>query len=278
MSETMNARAPRARIATTCELLVHLARRGARGALALEADGSRSLTITTTPGQAPTGNALYVVFIEARDNGLLTDADGNGLSWTLSAIGRAILRRQRSAGQGAIRAAPAGDPAYIAQQRPGLDPAESPLSWLRRRKDKSGDPLITAIQFQAGERLRADFAFSAMGPRVTANWSATGGSGGSASGLGVEIADNISDAQQRVRRALAAVGPISAGLLVDVCGHLKGLEDIERSRNWPPRSGKIGLQVALSELARHYGMREHGSVSLSSLRHWGVSDFRPSGD
>ena len=277
MSETSIARAPRARITTTCDLLVQLARRGAHGDLVLDANGSRSLAITTAPGQAATVNALYVVFIEARDTGLLTDADGNGLSWTLSAIGRAVLRRQRSAGDGPISVKPAGDPGYIAQ-RPSLDPAESPLSWLRRRKDKSGDPLITAIQFQAGERLRADFAFAAMGPRVTANWSATGGSAGSASGLGVEIADNIADAQQRVRRALAAIGPLSAGLLIDVCGHLKGLEDIERTRNWPPRSGKIGLQVALSELAGHYGMREHGPISLSALRHWGVSDYRPSGE
>ncbi len=53
-----------------------------------------------------------------------------------------------------------------------LNPDESPLAWLRRRKDKDGTALISAPQFDAGERLRADFWFGQMTPRVTMSWSA----------------------------------------------------------------------------------------------------------
>jgi hypothetical protein len=117
-----------------------------------------------------------------------------------------------------------------------------------------------------------------MSPRVTANWSLTGGCSGGGSNRGVDIKDNVAAAQQRVRRAMSAVGPISAGLLIDVCGHLLGLEQIERARGWPPRSGKIALQMALCELARHYGLPGAVPTPPSQsyrVQHWGTPDYRP---
>ena len=58
-------------------------------------------------------------------------------------------------------------------RRPVLvNEAESPLGWLKRRKDRNGRPVISDEQYQAGERLRADYWFAHLSPRVTANWSA----------------------------------------------------------------------------------------------------------
>ena len=50
--------------------------------------------------------------------------------------------------------------------------AESPLSWLRNRKDRNRQPLLTHAQFEAGERLRADYYFAHLSARVTSDWSA----------------------------------------------------------------------------------------------------------
>jgi len=133
-----------------------------------------------------------------------------------------------------------------------IDESESPLVWLACRKGRDGAPLISAVQLQAGERLRATFTRAQMTPRVTASWDTTlsrgrGGGGGN-------VADVVIAARQQMRQAMDAVGPDFAGLLLDVCCFLKGLVDIERERRWPPRSAKVVLQLALDSLARHYGL------------------------
>jgi hypothetical protein len=80
-------------------------------------------------------------------------------------------------------------------------------------------------------------------------------------------------ARQRVRHALDAIGPEFAGLLVDVCCFLKGLEEVERERSWPPRSAKVVLQLGLDRLARHYGF--HGEAhgrGKAAVRTWLADD------
>lgn len=136
-----------------------------------------------------------------------------------------------------------------------VDEAESPLAWLSRRRGRDGRPLIGAHQLQAGERLRADFTRAHLMPRITANWASpisSGRRGGADNGAG-HFTDTMIAARQRVRQSLDAVGPEFAGLLLDVCCFLKGLEEIERERVWPVRSAKVVLQLALDRLARHYG-------------------------
>lgn len=148
-----------------------------------------------------------------------------------------------------------------------VNDAESPLAWLARRKGRDGRPMIEPVQFQAGERLRSDFTFAQLMPRMTVDWASplAGGGRGSAGGPAA-MADAVVAARQRLRHALDAAGPEFAGLLVDVCCFLKGIEDIERERGWPPRSAKVVLQLGLDRLVRHYGLaaeargRDRGAV------------------
>lgn len=206
-------------------------------------------------------------------------------AWRLSAEGRAVLRRALS-GQGlepdggtAARDQAGDRPAA----EPSANPDESPLAWLRRHRGKDGAPFLAEAEFEAGERLRADFWYAGMTPRVTSSWSACGTGGGrrSAPGTGVELRDRAIAAQTRVRRALAAVGPELAGILIDVCCHLHGIEDVERRAAWPQRAGKVVLRVALAALARHYGLvavaPDH-DCEPPRVRFWGTADYRPTID
>lgn len=158
--------------------------------------------------------------------------------------------------------------------------AESPIGWLYRRRDKDGRPLISEAEFNAGERLRADYSLGQLTARVTSNWSASGVSSGrrTAPGAGVELSDAVIAARERVNHALKAVGPELASVLVDVCCHLKGLETAEREAGWPQRSGKVVLTLALTRLARHYGYLTDtggGGSGGPRIRHWGAEDYRP---
>jgi hypothetical protein len=172
-------------------------------------------------------------------------------------------------------------PETTEQHAPERDLSESPLAWLARRKDKDGRPMLSDAEFDAGEKLRADFWFAQMTPRVTANWSLLLSAGSSQRGapdLGPDARDSVIAARERVRRALSAVGPDLAGVLIDVCCHLKGLEASEKASGWPQRSGKLILRIALGQLARHYGMLGAAadvSKGPVRVRHWGASDYRP---
>jgi hypothetical protein len=164
-----------------------------------------------------------------------------------------------------------------------VNEAESPLGWLRSRKDRNGRPLIDEAQYEAGERLRADYWFAHMSPQVTANWSALAPAERSRRGapsIAAALRDEVLAAKERVMRALMAVGPETSGVLVDICCELNGLEDAEKANGWPQRAGKVVLQIALTRLAKHYGLivENRSERQRRGMRHWGEADYRPNID
>jgi hypothetical protein len=155
-----------------------------------------------------------------------------------------------------------------------INAAESPLDWLRRRKDRDGQPLIDLASYEAGERLRRDLTSGGMMPSVTARWEGGIGSSGGALRDPAAATDAVIAARQRVRNAMAEVGQDFADLLLDLCGFLKGLETIERERHWPPRSAKVVVRLALRRLAQHYGLETEarGPARSRGLRTWVAED------
>lgn len=155
----------------------------------------------------------------------------------------------------------AGQPAA-----PVVNHGESPLAWLRSRQGRSGVPMIDEAQFLAGERLRHDITLAGLLPRVTGAWAPRVDGGAD----GLSPSDVRLAAQQRLAAAQRAIGPEFSGLLIDFCGFLKGLEEIETERQWPARSAKVVLRLALSALARHYrlGVQARGPQRSAGLRSW----------
>lgn len=200
----------------------------------------------------------------------------------ITRLGRDALRRhrlQRTAERAAATPQAASPP--LRSATPSINPKESPLGWLASRRDGNGRPLLSQWEVEAGERLRADLERARLTPRITMSWSGIPMSGNRAAGPAgsLEFTDSTIAARTRVTKALNAVGPEFIDILIDVCGHLRGLEDISRSENWPRRAARLILQKALSALARHYGMipaTPLEDVIARRLRHWGTDDYRPS--
>lgn len=218
---------------------------------------------------------------------LLTEAISRGL---VSRAGR-LLTTTPEARSFLRRAMMESDESYLSQHREieqatveiggarqkvsrNLD--ESPFSALSRLKGRGGELFFSVEAIDAGNRLLADFTRGQLQPRVTASWEprlsarAKGGAGGMA-----EIAASAMEARSRFGRAMEAMGPELSGVAADVCCFGKGLELIERERQWPARSAKLMLRTALMTLSRHYAPPP--ANSRRSTHHWGAEDFRPGG-
>lgn len=147
---------------------------------------------------------------------------------------------------------------------------ESPLQWLATRKDAKGRAYLDANEVLAGERFRLDFTFAGLQPVMTAQWGSPL-DGGRRGPEALNMTDTLIAARERLSRVAKALGPEFFGLLTDVCGFLKPLQEVEATRGWPVRSGKLVLKLALASLARHYGLE---SEAKGPARSRGIRAFR----
>ncbi len=134
--------------------------------------------------------------------------------------------------------------------------ATSPLLRLFRQKNELGERFLSPVEFAAGQKLRQDYAASAMGRMSCSNWMRVGRASGAASADSCFYDGNAGsmDARKRVMAALQAVGPVLDRVLFSTLIREQGLSAQEQDRQWPKSSSKIVLKIALSRLAYHYGL------------------------
>lgn len=182
----------------------------------------------------------------------LSRSGRNWLAAELAGIDSSAVRQKHLG----LRLVPeeAGETSVVA-----VNEAESPLAWLKARR------AITDLQFEAGEKLRRDYTIARLEPRLAVDLAAPKVQGRGPADPAL-MPDTVLAAKQRFARALKAVGPGLSDLLFDVCCALKGVGDIEAAKNWPRRSAKIVLGLALDRLADHYGLNPRPAAAR--LRSW----------
>lgn len=131
------------------------------------------------------------------------------------------------------------------RRRVTVNLAESPLCWLRSRGHVDGR------QFEAGERLRADYETASLGPRVTMRWDASPRAYRSAGEVDDPTVAQIA-ARRRFHAAVDSAGPGLSDVLWRVVCAGEGLVPAEKALGWPSRAGKLVLGFALDRVADHY--------------------------
>lgn len=122
--------------------------------------------------------------------------------------------------------------------------AESPLSWLHAHGH------LEDRLYDAGERLRADFERSQLGPSITMRWDpvrikTTGDPG-------LSRTEGQVAARARFDAAIRQAGKGLDDILWRVVCAGETLPVAEKALQWPARSGKLVLKLALERVADYY--------------------------
>ncbi|HBZ44149.1 MAG TPA: helix-turn-helix domain containing protein [Maritimibacter sp.] len=146
--------------------------------------------------------------------------------------------------------------------------AEPPLTVLARRKRTGGEPFLPPELVRAAERFKESYeiarAAGMLGDdlddllldRLAAPKRVAQGSSAEAIPRGALALEHLT-------KAVRCLGPeLSRTVILAVCRET-GMETIEKQLDYPARSGKIVLRIALNSLARHYdetGDAGHGMI------------------
>ncbi|WP_417322303.1 DUF6456 domain-containing protein [Erythrobacter aureus] len=141
-----------------------------------------------------------------------------------------------------------GDGRRARQRSVTVNLGENPLTWLHARGH------LTDRQLDAGERVRADYEHAQLAPSVTMRWDPVRVDGGSGS-HGLSDSERKIAAKDRFDRAMAAAGPGLRDILWRVACAGEGLPAAEKALEWPARSGKLVLSLALDRVAEFYRIR-----------------------
>jgi len=149
---------------------------------------------------------------------------------------------------GPVRARKIGSRGASAKRRNvTVNMAESPLTWLHAHGH------LEDRLYEAGERLRADWERAQLSPSITMKWHAVNIRG--TGDVGLTGGERQIAAKRRFNEACEAAGKGLQDILWRVVCGGETLPVAEKGLEWPARSGKLVLRLALDRVADYYRIR-----------------------
>lgn len=151
------------------------------------------------------------------------------------------------------------------------DNRELPEAVARLAVARGGEAaFLDAHHLEAARRLTRLFARARLAQRVTMSYEPTRiGTKGAGQGAQGELSASAADARRELGMLSKALPHECWAVLFDICGLDRGMQEIEIKRDWPRRSGKLVLRIALSQLANRYGLSPEAEGNQAGRqRHW----------
>jgi len=149
---------------------------------------------------------------------------------------------------------------------------ESPIEWLSKRKTADGRPYIDKQELNAAMQLYADFERGQMQVSFGQNWDRFLDNVYSSTPSKIEDAraysiDKTTSAKKRFSDAITYLGYGLGNAVVRTVCQRHTLETLEKEMQWPARSGKAILKIALYQLSVFYGMRKNDR-NIGKIKVW----------
>jgi len=135
----------------------------------------------------------------------------------------------------------------------------SAMDRLYRRRDKSGQTLLTDAEYEAGKRYARDYALAGYEVLTTQNYMSAGADKAPYFGEKENLLHGRIDARRRLEQANTAIGKGLDKTIIAVCCLDRSLEQVERAEKWAIASGFTVLKLGLGALADHYGTKAGGA-------------------
>ncbi len=153
---------------------------------------------------------------------------------------------------------------------------ENGLMRLAGATTANGEAYFAPHLLQAGLRVARAGRRAALQQRVTMSYSGARTPTRNGSGFAADLSDEALDARNLLNRLWVALPRDCAGVLFDVCVYDKGLQQIEAERQWPRRSAKLVLRIALEQAAGFFGLAATGQgPQTGQPATWRDEDARP---
>lgn len=130
----------------------------------------------------------------------------------------------------------------------------TPEAVQRLAAARGGEAFLQPHHVETARRLARLFGRARLMQRTTLSYDPARLGGTRNRPVQAEISDSAADARRLLAQLARQTPGDCWGVLTDICGFDRGLQEVEIDRGWPRRGAKLVLRIGLDHLAGLFGL------------------------